>query len=118
MMALTLSGWSAIPTRDNPALTTVPIPGTKSKIVTTKFLAPLWVCVLIDINAHIIPIDGGYGPDCWSYRAPRLGYSCVELPSARRYPEGKVPSKISSIRGHLALLEVLIRACLGGYDPR
>lgn len=53
-----------------------------------------------------------------SYRAPRLGYRCVELPSARRYPKGEVPSKISSVRGNLALLRVLIRACLGGYDPR
>lgn len=78
-MALTLSGWAAIPTRDNPALVSVPIPGTRSHIVTTRFLAPLWVCVLMDIHAHIIPIDGGLGPDCWSYRPPRLASSSGRL---------------------------------------
>ncbi len=52
-----------------------------------------------------------------SYRAPRLGYRCVELPTVRRYPKGEVPTKISSVRGNLAVLAVLARACLGRYDP-
>ncbi|WAH60247.1 glycosyltransferase family 2 protein [Pseudomonas silvicola] len=52
-----------------------------------------------------------------SYRAPRLGYHCVELPTVRRYPKGEVPTKISSVRGNLAVLAVLARACLGRYDP-
>ena len=78
-MALTLSGWAAIPTRANPALIEVPIPGTGKSIVTTKFLAPLWVSVLLDIHTHIIPISGGYGPDCWVYRPPRLGSSSGRL---------------------------------------
>lgn len=53
-----------------------------------------------------------------SYRAPRLGYKCVEVPTARRYPaSGEVPTKISSVKGNLALLKMLIRACLGGYNP-
>lgn len=52
-----------------------------------------------------------------SYRVPRLGYRCLELPTARRYPPGEVPTKISSIRGNLSVFQVLLRACLGAYDP-
>ena len=52
-----------------------------------------------------------------SYRAPRLGLRCVELPTIRRYPQGAVPTKIAGLRGNLGLLGVLIRACRGGYDP-
>lgn len=52
-----------------------------------------------------------------SYRAPRLGYRCVELPTVRRYPKGEIPTKISSIRGNLAVLKILFRACLGHYNP-
>lgn len=53
-----------------------------------------------------------------SYRAPRLGFRCEELPTIRRYPKGEVPTKISSIRGNLAVLKVLVRACFGHYDPK
>lgn len=52
-----------------------------------------------------------------SYRAPRLGYRCIELPTARRYPPGEVPTKISSFRGNLSVLLVLVKACLGRYNP-
>jgi glycosyltransferase involved in cell wall biosynthesis len=53
-----------------------------------------------------------------SYRAPRLGYRCVELPTARRYPpSGQVPTKISRLRGNADVLATLVRACLGRYDP-
>ena len=52
-----------------------------------------------------------------SYRAPRLNYKCIELPTFRRYPSGKVPTKISSFRGNLAVLMVLLNACLGKYNP-
>jgi len=51
-----------------------------------------------------------------SYRAPKLGYRCVELPTIRRYPKGEVPTKISSFKGNLSVLQVLVRACLGGYN--
>lgn len=51
-----------------------------------------------------------------SYRAPRLGYRCVELPTIRRYPDGEVPTKISSFKGNLSVLAVLIRACCGLYN--
>ncbi len=51
-----------------------------------------------------------------SYRAPRLGYRCLELPSARRYPKGEVPTKISSFRGNLSILQILFNACTGRYN--
>jgi glycosyltransferase involved in cell wall biosynthesis len=52
-----------------------------------------------------------------SYRVPRLGYRCLELATTRRYPEGEVPTKISSVHGNLAVLRALFNACLGRYDP-
>lgn len=52
-----------------------------------------------------------------SHRAPKLGYRCLELATIRRYPKGEVPTKISSVRGNLAVMSVLLRACLGRYDP-
>lgn len=51
-----------------------------------------------------------------SYRAPKLGYRCLELPTIRRYPQGEVPTKISSVRGNLEVLGVLFRVCRGKYD--
>jgi glycosyltransferase involved in cell wall biosynthesis len=53
----------------------------------------------------------------FSYRAPRLGYRCIELPTIRRYPIGKVPTKISSFKGNISVLSVLIKACFGCFDP-
>ena len=53
-----------------------------------------------------------------SYRVPKLGYRCVELPTIRRYPAtGEIPTKISSVKGNLSVLRVLFRACFGAYDP-
>lgn len=52
-----------------------------------------------------------------SYRAPKLGYRCVELATIRRYPKGEVPTKISSVKGNLLVLAVLFKACLGKYNP-
>lgn len=52
-----------------------------------------------------------------NYRAPRLGFKCIEMPTARRYPTGeKIPTKIS-LRGEMKLFAVLIAACVGRYDP-
>jgi len=53
-----------------------------------------------------------------SYRAPKLGYLCKELPTKRRYPAGEVPTKISSFKGNLSVLGVLFGACLGGFNPK
>ena len=52
-----------------------------------------------------------------SYRAPKLGYRCVELPTVRRYPKGEVPTKISAFKGNLSVLEILFKACRGGFNP-
>jgi glycosyltransferase involved in cell wall biosynthesis len=53
-----------------------------------------------------------------SCRAPKLGYRCVELPTIRRYPKGEVPTKISSFKGNLLVLQVLFRACFNVYNPK
>jgi len=52
-----------------------------------------------------------------SYRIPQLGYRCLELPTARRYPTGVVPTKISALSGNLAVLRILFMACAGRYNP-
>ena len=53
-----------------------------------------------------------------SYRAPKVGYLCKELPTIRRYPNGEIPTKISSFRGNLAVLKILISSCFQKYDPK
>lgn len=52
-----------------------------------------------------------------SYRAPKLGFVCRELPTIRRYPQGEVPTKISSVRGNMAILRILFQTCLGRFNP-
>ena len=53
-----------------------------------------------------------------NYRAPRLGYRCIELPTARRYPFGeKAPTKIVPFRGEFELLSTLAKVCFGGFNP-
>ena len=65
-------------------------------------------------------VFGGYELLAYlSYRAPRLGYRCLELATARRYPAiGAVPTKISAFKGNWNVLRVLFNACFGAYDPR
>lgn len=53
-----------------------------------------------------------------SYRAPKLGYRCLEIPTIRRYPKGEVPTKISIFKGNLSVLKVLFIACSGGYNSK
>lgn len=53
-----------------------------------------------------------------SCRAPKLGYRCIELATVRRYPKGEVPTKISSVRGNLSVLNILLKSCLGFYDVK
>lgn len=52
-----------------------------------------------------------------SFRAPRLGYACKELPTIRQYPLGEVPTKISGFKGNLIVLYTLFCACIGSYNP-
>lgn len=51
-----------------------------------------------------------------SYRVPKLGYRCLEIPTIRRYPKGEVPTKISTFKGNLFVLWVLLKTCFGRYD--
>lgn len=52
-----------------------------------------------------------------SHRVPQLGYKCIEMPTARRYPKGEVPTKISTFKGNWQVLKTLFRACSGAYNP-
>jgi dolichol-phosphate mannosyltransferase len=53
-----------------------------------------------------------------SYRAPKLGFRCIELPTSRRYPAGEAaPTKITGIRGNLGLLSTLIATSRGKFNP-
>lgn len=53
-----------------------------------------------------------------SYRVPKLGHRCVELPTTRRYPKGEVPTKISTFKGNFSVLQVLFKACFGAYNSK
>jgi len=51
-------------------------------------------------------------------RAARLGFRVIETPVTRRYPaRGKTPTKISPVKGNLAVLRTLAAAVLGRFDP-
>lgn len=52
-----------------------------------------------------------------SYRVPKTGFRCVELPTTRIYPKGEIPTKISALQGNWSVLKILIQACVGGYNP-
>lgn len=51
-----------------------------------------------------------------SYRAPKLGFRCLEIATVRRYPKGEVPTKISAFRGNWSVLSILFSACFGKYN--
>lgn len=51
-----------------------------------------------------------------SHRAPQMGFKCIEIGTARRYPKGEVPTKISAVRGNLKVLRTLFMACMGRYN--
>ncbi|WP_322906583.1 glycosyltransferase family 2 protein [Paenibacillus campi] len=53
-----------------------------------------------------------------SVKAPRLGYKVKEIPVKRSYPIGKVPTKISPLRGNLLLMQILLNLALKKYDPK
>jgi dolichol-phosphate mannosyltransferase len=48
--------------------------------------------------------------------AAKQGYKCLEIPVTRTYPKGKVPTKISPIKGNLGVIKTLIGTCLGKYS--
>lgn len=52
-----------------------------------------------------------------NYRAPLLNLKCIELPTTRIYPSGKVPTKITGIQGQLKLIKILFKTCFKKYNP-
>jgi len=48
--------------------------------------------------------------------AAKNGYKCVEIPVSRAYPEGKVPTKISPIKGNISVIKTLVDTCRGKFD--
>ena len=51
-----------------------------------------------------------------SIRAPKVGMRTIEIPVTRRYPLGKVPTKIDAW-GKIHLIRILLLAAFGHYDP-
>lgn len=52
-------------------------------------------------------------------RVPRLRYKVCEVPVTRIYPpKGKIPTKISPIKGNLDLIKILINLILNKYNPK
>lgn len=49
-------------------------------------------------------------------QAARKGYKVTEVPVTRQYPKGKVPTKISGLRGNLSILKILFKSVMGQYD--
>lgn len=48
---------------------------------------------------------------------PQLGYRVTEIPVARIYPKGSVPTKISPFKGNLDLLKILFLLARKKYSP-
>lgn len=53
-----------------------------------------------------------------SFAGPKNGFKCIEIPVTRKYPEGKIPTKINSFAGNMLVFTTLIKACLGFYNPK
>lgn len=50
---------------------------------------------------------------------PRLGYRTTEVPVLRQYPpKGKIPTKISPVKGNLDLLKILFNLAMNRYNPK
>ncbi|OMF88080.1 glycosyltransferase family 2 protein [Paenibacillus sp. FSL R7-0337] len=53
-----------------------------------------------------------------SVQAPKLGYKVIEIPVSREYPIGKIPTKISPIKGNWLLIKTLLNLFLKKYDVK
>ncbi len=53
-----------------------------------------------------------------SYIGPKLGFKCKEVATTRNYTKGVISSKIKGVIGHIEIFNILIRACLGLYNPK
>ena len=53
-----------------------------------------------------------------STRATQLNYRACEVPVTRAYPTtGKIPTKISFIKGNSNLMKILLKNLFGAYNP-
>lgn len=52
-----------------------------------------------------------------SVRSARIGCKVIEIPVTRAYPKGKVPTKISPLRGNILLMKILLDLVLKKYNP-
>jgi dolichol-phosphate mannosyltransferase len=60
----------------------------------------------------------GYGLHYYlAIRAARLGFRLTEVAVIRRYPVAGTPTKIHGLRGRARVVQALVAACLGRYDP-
>lgn len=50
--------------------------------------------------------------------AAKQGFKCIEIPVTRAYPKGKVPTKISPIRGNLNVIKTLILTASGNFRTK
>jgi dolichol-phosphate mannosyltransferase len=54
-----------------------------------------------------------------SVKAPKVGFKVTETPVTRSYPpKGKIPTKISFIKGNSKIIHILIDLLLGKYDQK
>lgn len=51
-------------------------------------------------------------------RANQLGLKTTEIPVTRAYPLGKIPTKISFIKGNWNFLLAIVKAAIGFYNPK
>lgn len=51
-------------------------------------------------------------------QAAKQGFKCIEIPVTRTYPKGKIPTKISPIRGNLNVIKTLFKTCSGGFNVK
>ncbi|NKF52665.1 glycosyltransferase family 2 protein [Shewanella sp. WXL01] len=50
--------------------------------------------------------------------AAKQGFKCIEIPVTRAYPKGKVPTKISPIKGNLGVIATLFKVCFRGFNVK
>lgn len=48
--------------------------------------------------------------------AAKQGFKCLEIPVSREYPKGKIPTKISPVKGNLGVIKTLFKTCAGRYN--
>lgn len=50
-------------------------------------------------------------------KAPKLKFNCIEIPVCRTYPDkGKIPTKISPVKGNLQVIFKLFKVAFGYYN--